>query len=83
MALIIREKYLNELISLNGTPDIKVITGIRRSGKSILMQQYADWLQKSESNVNIFSANLQELEYDELLDYHKLHSYVCDHYKEG
>ena len=83
MELIIREKYLNELISIAGTPDIKVITGVRRSGKSILLQQFGDWLQRNKSNVNIISAKLQELEYDELLDYHKLHSYVCDHYKDG
>lgn len=83
MAWIIRKKYLDELISLTGTPDIKVITGIRRSGKSVLLQQYAEWLVKNEANINIISVSLQELEYDELLDYHKLHSYVCDNYKEG
>lgn len=83
MSWIIRQKYLNDLIALTGTPDIKVITGIRRSGKSVLLQQYADWLLKNKSDVNIISVNLQELEYDELLDYHKLHSYVCDHYKDG
>ena len=83
MAWIIRKKYLDELFSLTGTPDIKVITGIRRSGKSVLLQQYAEWLVKNEANINIISVSLQELEFDELLDYHKLHSYVCDNYKEG
>ena len=83
MAWIIRKKYLDELIGLTGTPDIKVITGIRRSGKSVLLQQYAEWLVKNEANINIISVSLQELEFDELLDYHKLHSYVCDNYKEG
>ena len=83
MELIIREKYLDELKSLAGTPDIKVITGVRRSGKSVLLQQYAQWLKNNKSKVNIISVKLQELEYEELLDYRKLHSYVCDSYKDG
>ena len=38
MKTITRTKYLNRIIALNQTPDIKIITGIRRSGKSKLMQ---------------------------------------------
>ena len=81
MDKIIRNKYLKELINLSGTPDIKVITGVRRSGKSVLLQQFEAYLRRTERDVNIISANLQELEYDYLLDYRKLHSYVIERFK--
>ena len=76
MALIVRNHYLKQLIDLTGTPDIKVVTGIRRCGKSVLLRQYMDWLTQNESGVNIIFVNLQELEFDELLDYHKLHPHL-------
>ena len=41
---IVRIEYLNRMIELNGTPDIKIITGIRRSGKSMLMHTYIEYL---------------------------------------
>lgn len=40
MGIIERTEYLNRIKNLKDTPDIKVITGIRKSGKSILMQEY-------------------------------------------
>ncbi len=83
MKYIQRTRYLNELIGLINTPDIKVITGVRRSGKSVLLHQFSEYLRQAEEHVNIISANLQELEYSFLLDYHKLHEYVIGNYKEG
>lgn len=79
MDFLIRESYLNKLKALNNTPDIKVITGIRRSGKSVLLEEYAEYLKETEPEVNIVMINLQELEYEELLDYKKLHSYALEH----
>ena len=38
MNLIIRKKYLNEMISFSETPDNKGITDVRRSGKSVLLR---------------------------------------------
>lgn len=53
MKLIKRETYLKKLISLKGTPDIKVITGMRRSGKSKLLEEYINWIETQESDSNI------------------------------
>ena len=83
MQLIVRKEYLNELIELYGTPDIKVITGIRRSGKSVLLQEFVSYLQSLEEPINIVMINLQELEFDHLLEYHALHKYILDQYREG
>ena len=74
MQFIVRQKYLDELIELYGTPDIKVITGIRRSGKSVLLQEFITYLQSLEEKSNIVMINLQELEFDHLLEYHALHT---------
>ena len=82
MQIIVRQKYLDELIELYGTPDLKVITGIRRSGKSVLLQEFVAYLQTLAEQVNIVMINLQELEFDHLLEYHALHRYILDKYKE-
>ena len=46
--LITRNHYLNKLIDVKNTPDIKVITGVRRSGKSKLMDAFIDILKKKK-----------------------------------
>ena len=51
MKTITRAKCLDRIIELNGTPDIKIITGIRRSGKSRLMQTYTCSGRREESGV--------------------------------
>lgn len=83
MRHIERSYYLNQLIRLYKTPDIKVVTGIRRSGKSVLIQDFVRYLKGLEENINIVMINLQELEFDQLLEYHSLHSYIMEHYVQG
>ena len=83
MKTITRAKYLDRIIELNGTPDIKIITGIRRSGKSKLMQAYIAYLKSNFENINIIFIDFMDLAYEEIKEYHALHSYVEEHYQEG
>lgn len=80
MKLIDRENYLNRLISLKGTPDIKVITGIRRSGKSKLLEEYIGWIEENEAEFNIIYIDLTNLKFEELKEYHALNNFIEDKY---
>lgn len=80
MKLIDREEYLNKLISIKGTPDIKVITGIRRSGKSKLLEEYIEWIEDHESDSNIIYIDLTQLKYEVLKEYHALNDYIEDRF---
>lgn len=83
MKVIMREKYLDRIITLNGTPDIKIITGIRRSGKSKLMQSYIEYLKTHYEKINIIFIDFMDLAYENIKEYHALHTYVEEHYQEG
>lgn len=83
MKNIVRTQYLNRIIELNGTPDIKIITGIRRSGKSRLMHAYIDYLKANVKDINIIFIDFMDLDYEELKEYHALHSYVEERYVPG
>lgn len=80
MKLIERTYYLEQLKSVQHTPDIKVITGVRRSGKSKLLISFIDWINKQSKNVNIVYINMQETENEPLLEYHALHNFIMEHY---
>lgn len=81
MKIIEREVYLNKLISIKGTPDIKVITGIRRSGKSKLLEEYIEWIETHEPDSNIIYIDLTQLKYEALKEYHALNNYIEDKFE--
>ena len=78
MKTITRTKYLDRIIELNGTPDIKIITGIRRSGKSKLMQAYIEYLKSNFENINIIFIDFMDLAYEEIMEYHADCLQMCD-----
>ena len=73
---ITRESYLNRLIDLRETPDIKIITGIRRSGKSELLKAYIDYLKNNYDNANIIFIDFNDIVFSELKDHLSLNSYI-------
>ena len=81
MKIIQRDKYLQRIIELNGTPDIKIITGIRRCGKSKLMQAYIEYLKSHVDNCNIIYIDFMDLAFEEIKEYHALHAYVEAQYQ--
>ncbi len=83
MKLIERESYLSRLISIKGTPDIKVITGVRRAGKSKLLEEYTEWIKANESEPNIIPLDLTSLKFEALKEYHALNDYIEDRYVSG
>lgn len=78
---IINRDYLKKLIETMNVPDIKVITGIRRSGKSKLLDLFAEYLSHDKTN-NIVRVLLTKKEYETLLDKDNLYKYVQEHYKD-
>ena len=81
MKHIERVDYLNRLIRLRGTPDIKIITGLRRSGKSELVRDYVDWLEKNDNNVHVLYIDFMDLKNEDLKDYKSLYKYVENQYQ--
>ena len=83
MKLIDRPLYINRLKRINGSPDIKIITGIRRCGKSRLLQAFVKYIQSTENDANIIFIDYARLENESLREYHALHQYVLEHHQQG
>ncbi|MDY4465855.1 MAG: AAA family ATPase [Candidatus Treponema excrementipullorum] len=81
MKLIERDFYLDKLKNVMGTPDIKVMTGVRRCGKSKLMDAFIDWIKQNEKDSNIIHINYNLFEYDSIKTAYALDSYVEERYQ--
>lgn len=82
MKLIERDYYLKKLNDVKDVPDIKVITGVRRSGKSKLMDAFIDSFKDME-NINIVRIKLNLKKYEKLLNPDELYSYIESNYIEN
>lgn len=71
---------MQRLVELMGTPDIKIITGVRRCGKSELMKAYIRKIEETQPGANIIYVDFFDLKYEELKDYKALYEYIESHY---
>lgn len=82
--MIQRKEYLDKLIAFKDKQLIKVVTGIRRCGKSTLLKQYQQWLKDHDvEERQIVSINFEDLDFEELTDYKKLYAYLKERLVEG
>ena len=80
---LIKREYLTKLIDVMNTSDIKVITGVRRSGKSKLLEMFKEYIVKNIDNNNIIHINFNFPENEYLKEYHELYNYIESKYIEG
>ena len=83
MRLIQRDFYLNKLKDVMGTPDIKVITGVRRSGKSKLLEAFMSYVRANDPNANIIHINFNMNAFESLAEYHALNDHIENAYLPG
>lgn len=84
MKRIERKEYLDKLIALKDKNIIKVITGVRRCGKSTLMEIFHDYLiEQGVSDTRIININLEDYDFFELRKPANLHSYIKERLSEN
>lgn len=82
--IIERKEYLDKLISWKDKRIIKIVTGVRRCGKSMLLKIYQNYLKNQGIDENqIIAINFEDLDYEELTDYKKLYAYLKERLIEG
>lgn len=77
--MVKRHQYLEKLKKLKDMQIIKVVTGFRRCGKSTLLLQFQEYLKEcGVLDPQIISINFEKLEFEHLLDYKALYSYITE-----
>ncbi len=78
-SMLIRENYLSKIRGFYTSDLVKILVGIRRCGKSVILQQIIEEIKNSGvDNTHIIIINFEFIEYEELRDYKKLNSYIKD-----
>ena len=78
--IVERKEYLEKLIAWKDKKLIKIVTGVRRCGKSMLLEIYQNYLkQHNVEKEQILAINFENLDYEELTDYKKLYNYLKEH----
>ena len=83
MKIINRPNYLNNLINVKDIPDIKIITGVRRSGKSKLLDAFYDYLMKDGQKKNVIRIKLNLKKFEALLNPDALYNYIDKSFVDG
>lgn len=77
--MIVRQTYLEKLKLMRDKKIIKVITGVRRSGKSTLLEMYRDFLVSSGVHPSCCQyINFEDLRWESLKDYHTLYNHILE-----
>lgn len=72
----IRNKYIEQILLYQQKPLIKIITGMRRVGKSVILQQVIDHIQQQEPSATCIYINKEDLAFEFISSYQELNHYV-------
>ena len=82
--IVNRKEYLDKLIAWKDKNIIKIVTGVRRCGKSMLLKLYQNYLkEQGVTETQIIDINFEDLDYEELTDYRKLYTYLKERISTG
>lgn len=81
--MINRESYINKLYAYKDTEFIKVITGIRRCGKSTVLKLFMEKIKEDNKKANIIYMNFESFEFDEIINYKDMYINIKEKIKQN